>query len=91
MESMITLMKFEASWCQPCKAYAPIVEQVVESRTEDVRLEVIDVDENKDLAAKYGVMGVPFTVLKDGDGAVLGAFQGAVPVSKLHKILDTFM
>ena len=87
---MITLMKFSAEWCQPCKRYAPIVQQVVGSRPE-VRLEEIDIDKSPQLAAKFGVQSVPFTVLRDEEGTILGGFQGAVAGSKLHQILDTFL
>lgn len=87
---MITLIRFTAEWCQPCKRYAPIVDQVVSSIPEMTQ-EVVDVDKNPELASKYGVRGVPFTVLRDEEGTILGGFQGAVAGSKLHQILDTFL
>lgn len=84
---MIEIVKFYTEWCQPCKQYQPILEEVVNSR-DDVKLTEIDAEANADEAAKYGVSSVPYTVLKDDKGSVLGGFKGKVTAKKLNSIID---
>ena len=86
---MINIKKFSASWCVPCKRYDPIIQKVVDSR-DDVTLERIDIEENPEEAAAYGVKSVPFTVLIDDSGTVLGGFAGAVSEKELHKVIDRY-
>lgn len=56
---------FKASWCGPCKAYAPILEKAkpaIESKGYELHL--VDIDDNQEMAQDYGVRGVPFTVIQ---------------------------
>jgi len=63
---MIQLLKFHATWCNPCKQLAPVVEQV--KAETGVPVQDIDVDKEPDMVDKYGVRGVPTLVLlKDGE------------------------
>jgi thioredoxin 1 len=55
---------FSAPWCGPCRAFSPIMEQV----SLEVGVEKINVDEQGDLAMKYGVRNVPTVILVDGTG-----------------------
>ena len=59
------LLKFEASWCGPCKALT----KLMESTQLPVPIEVIDVDESAAVAAQYGIRSVPTLVLVDDAGA----------------------
>lgn len=85
---MITIVKFSATWCQPCKQYNPILYKVVEDR-DDVELIEVDIEEDPDKAVAYGVQGVPYTVLQRGD-EILGGFKGATTKGKLNQIIDSF-
>lgn len=63
---MLKLLDFWATWCGPCKFMEPIVEELEKELTGKVEVEKINVDENPDMAAKYGVMSIPtYVVLKD--------------------------
>jgi thioredoxin 1 len=55
---------FSAPWCGPCRSFGPIMEQV----SLEVEVEKINVDEQGDLAMKYGVRNVPTVILVDGTG-----------------------
>ena len=71
---MKKILYFSAPWCGPCKQFAPIMEQIGQT----VPVEKINVDEQSDLAATYGVRNVP-TVLILKDGQVAQKFVGVQP------------
>lgn len=62
------VLKFEASWCGPCKMLSKVLEGAEGKYTTEI--EVVDIDENPDLAKQYGVRGVPTMVKVDGDKEV---------------------
>jgi thioredoxin 1 len=66
---MKQVIRFTASWCQPCKAYAPIFERVA-SETTGVQFKTIDVDSGDPLIMKFGIRNVPTTVVLNGDEVV---------------------
>tara|TARA_R110000822_G_scaffold24150_5_gene73842 strand:- start:2497 stop:2745 length:249 start_codon:yes stop_codon:yes gene_type:complete len=71
---MKKILYFSAPWCGPCKQFTPIMEQIGQT----VPVEKINVDEQSDLAATYGVRNVP-TVLILKDGQVAQKFVGVQP------------
>ena len=56
------ILRFTASWCQPCKALAANLEKA----NTDIPIEVMDIDAHNDIAIAYGIRGVPTLVLVDG-------------------------
>ena len=60
---MRKVLRFTASWCQPCKMLARTLEDI----STDYPIEVIDIDENRELAIQYGVRGVPTLVMLKDD------------------------
>jgi len=60
---MRKVLRFTASWCQPCKMLARTLEDI----STDYTIEVIDIDENRELAIQYGVRGVPTLVMLKDD------------------------
>ena len=80
----LTVIKFEASWCAPCRALAPILKKVASSMS-DVTFETIDIDNHPALAQQMKISAVP-TVVFVKDGQVVDTLVG------LHReqvILDT--
>jgi thioredoxin 1 len=63
---MTQVLRFTASWCQPCKALASILEEI----KTDIPIKVIDIDNDQELAKKYGIRGVPTLVKLDGEKVV---------------------
>lgn len=72
------VLRFTASWCQPCKMLAKTLEEV----DSKIPIEVIDIDNNQELAMDYGVRGVPTLVMIDGVTEVK-RFSGTKPKNEL--------
>ena len=65
------LVDFWATWCGPCKMMAPVVEKLAsEVNAPNVKIGKVDVDENADLAVKYGIMSIPTFILFENGNAV---------------------
>lgn len=61
------LVDFWATWCGPCKAIAPLVEQIATENTGKLKVVKMDVDQNPVTPSKFGIMGIPTLILfKDG-------------------------
>lgn len=82
-----TLVDFFATWCGPCKMLAPVLEEV-DQEYADVNFVKVDVDQEEDLAAKFGIMSIPtLYLLKDGE--VVAKTGGYQPKEALRTFLDT--
>ena len=71
---MLTVKKFSASWCGPCKVLAPIINEV-KTQFSNVKFEDYDVDEAYNEATKYSIRSVP-TVIIEKNGKEVGRFVG---------------
>jgi thioredoxin 1 len=61
------VIDFYADWCGPCRAMSPIIEQVAAEFAGRIKVGKLDVDENQELAIRYGVMGIPtLGLFRDG-------------------------
>ena len=79
------LVDFWASWCGPCRMLSPVVDEIAEERN-DVKVCKINVDEEPELAAKYGVMSIPtLMVFQNGEAAQTSV--GVVPKTKILEML----
>lgn len=72
------LIDFWATWCGPCKAIAPIVEDLAKEYDGKVKVGKVDVDDNQQTAIKYGIRSIP-TILIMKNGQVNDMIVGAVP------------
>ena len=79
------LLDFWAAWCGPCRMLSPIVDEVAEERT-DVKVGKVNVDEQPDLAAEFGVMSIP-TMLVFKGGKLVNQAVGARPKSGVLALL----
>jgi thioredoxin len=80
------LVDFWAEWCGPCHAVAPILDQIAEERAGELRLVKVNIDEEHELARRYGVMSIPTMILFEG-GEPKAAAIGAQPKGMLERSL----
>ena len=86
------VIKFSASWCAPCRAYKPTFEKVSKmDEFGDIEFQELDVDENEDLAAEYGIRGVPATIFINNKGEMVDRLAGLQTEDALvKKIREVF-
>lgn len=86
MESRLpVLLDFWASWCGPCRMVSPIVDEIAEERS-DVRVGKVNVDEEPELAGRFGVSSIPTLVVMK-NGQVANRAVGAIPKNSILELL----
>ncbi len=82
----VVLVDFFATWCNPCKMLAPVLDQISESLPENRKIVKIDIDENMEAARKFGVMSIPTLILfKNGQAAQ--RLVGVRPEEEIRELL----
>lgn len=79
------LVDFWASWCGPCRMVSPLVDEIAEERT-DIKVGKINIDEQQELASRFGVMSIPTLMVFNG-GSVVQKAVGARPKAAILSML----
>ena len=79
------LLDFWASWCAPCRMVVPIIEEIAGERP-DIKVGKINVDEQPELASKFGIMSIPTLVVMK-NGKIVQQISGARPKSAILEML----
>jgi len=87
LKGKTVLVNFWATWCGPCKAIAPIVEDLAKEYDGKVKVGKVDVDDNQQTAIKYGIRSIP-TLLIMKNGKVNDTIVGAVPKAQIVQKLN---
>jgi len=82
------LVDFWAEWCGPCRAIAPVVEEVASEYSETLKVGKLNVDKDNQVASQYGVRSIP-ALLIFNKGSVVNQIVGAVPKTRITDLLDT--
>ncbi len=89
-QSGAVVVDFTATWCPPCKMLAPIFERVAENNEGKVKFFKVDIDENVETAAKYGVQSIP-NLLFFKDGQVVDQHVGMIPEGQLTSKVESIL
>jgi len=81
------LVDFWATWCAPCKAIAPVLDQLADEYDGKIKIGKVNVDENPATPGQYGVRGIP-TMILFKDGQVVDQLVGAVPKKQVEALLQ---
>ena len=87
IEAGVTLVDFWAPWCGPCQMQGPIIDTIAEEYDGRATVGKLNVDDNADTAAKFGVMSIP-TLILFKDGGKVEQFTGVQSEDKLKAALD---
>jgi thioredoxin 1 len=80
------LFDFFATWCGPCRMQTPILEELEKKMGDSIEVKKIDVDQDLELAQKYGIRVVP-TLIIEKDGKVIQSLEGVTDAATLEKLL----
>jgi len=86
----LVLVDFWAPWCGPCKMIAPVLEEIDSEMGDKLKIVKLDVDDNQETAAKYGVMSIP-TLYLFKDGEVVDKVVGFRPKESLEELINNHL
>ena len=86
----VVLVDFFATWCGPCKMLSPVLEELAEDVKGKAEIVKVDVDQEGDLAMRFGIMSVP-TMIIFKDGEAVKQIMGYQPKQQLLRVLEAYL
>lgn len=86
----VTITDFWATWCPPCRMQSPIIEEIDKEMGDKVKVTKMDVDQNQETPANFGIMSIPTLVIKK-DGKVVNKLVGLHGKGQLKEILNQYI
>ncbi len=84
------LVDFWATWCGPCRALAPVLEDLAQDMGDRLKVAKVNIDEDQQIAVQYGIRSIP-TLLLFNKGVVTGQINGAMPKQALQQKVEGFL
>jgi len=84
----LVLIDFWATWCAPCRMLAPVIEKIADQYEGKLVVGKVDIDEQQELAIRYGIQSIP-TVVLFKDGKVVAKEIGVKPLKSFTSLLDS--
>ena len=84
------LVDFWATWCGPCQMIAPLIDELALTYKGRLRVVKVNVDENREVPARYGIMGIPTLLLFKG-GEMMESIVGVVPRNRLVDAVSKYL
>lgn len=86
----LVLVDLYATWCTPCKALAPVLEELADKYADKIKVVKLNVDEEESIAAKLGIASIP-TVIFFKNGQTAASFVGLRSASEIEKMIEKLL
>ena len=86
----LVLVDLYAAWCAPCKALAPVLEELADKYADKIKVVKVNVDEEESIAAKFGIASIP-TVIFFKNGQTAASFVGLRSASEIEKMIEKLL
>ncbi|HKM00624.1 MAG TPA: thioredoxin [Sedimentibacter sp.] len=87
-QNRYVLVDFWATWCAPCRMVAPVIEKIADQYSEKVIVAKVDVDEQQELAIRYGIQTIP-TIIFFKEGKLASKEIGVKPMASFANMIDS--
>lgn len=86
----LVLVDLYATWCAPCKALAPVLEELADKYADKIKVVKVNVDEEESIAVKFGIASIP-TVIFFKNGQTAASFVGLRSASEIEKMIEKLL